>query len=121
MKLTNLKRLTATAAFGLVAMLGATQVSNAQWTNREWQREQRRIEKQQRQAQKEQRRYERRMYRVYNNGNYYQTDDRGIQILRDAVNRGYQQGYYAGQTGRRSRNSNYYNLSALDLIIEPYL
>jgi len=107
MKLTNLKRLTATAAFGLVAMLGATQVSNAQW-NRDWQREQRRIEKQQRQAQKQQRQYERRMYRVYGN---YQTDDRGVQILRDAVNRGYQQGYYAGQSGRRSRNSNYNNMS----------
>ncbi|HVE57794.1 MAG TPA: hypothetical protein VNB22_13260 [Pyrinomonadaceae bacterium] len=107
MKLTNLKRLTATAAFGLVAMLGATQVSNAQW-NRDWQREQRRIERQQRQAQKEQRRYQQRMYRVYGN---YQTDDRGVQILRDAVNRGYQQGYYAGQSGRRSRNSNYYDQS----------
>ena len=49
------------------------------------------------------------MYRVYNG---YQTDDRGLQILRDAVNRGYQQGYYAGQTGRRSRNYGYNNLSS---------
>jgi type II secretory pathway pseudopilin PulG len=110
MKLTNLKKLTATAAFGLVAMLGATQVSNAQW-NRDSQRDQRRIERQQRQAQQEQQRYQRqqqRRYRVYGN---YQTDDRGVQILRDAVNRGYQQGYNAGQSGRRSRNSSYNNLS----------
>jgi type II secretory pathway pseudopilin PulG len=107
MKLTNLKRLTATAAFGFVALLGATQVSNAQW-NRDSQRE-RRIERQQRQAQKQQRQYERRMYRVYGN---YQTDDRGVQILRQAVNSGYQQGFYAGQSGRRSRNSSYNNLSA---------
>lgn len=111
MRLTNLKKLTVAAAFGLIAMLGATQVSNAQWKNRNWEKEQRRIEKQQRQAQKAQRQYERRMYRVYNNGNYYQTDDRGVQILRDAVNRGYQQGYNAGQSGRRNRNSSYNNLS----------
>jgi len=118
MRLTNLKKLTATAAFGLVALLGASQVTNAQWTNRDWQREQRRIEKQQRRAQ-EQRRYDqqrynqqinqRRTYRVYNG---YQTDDRGVQILRDAVNRGYQQGFYAGQTGRRSGGYGYNNLSS---------
>jgi len=105
MRLTNLKKLSAIAVFGLVAMLGTTQVINAQ-TYRDWQREQRRIERQQRQAQKEQRRYERRMYRVYNG---YQTDERGVQILRDAVNRGYQQGYYAGQTGRRNGYGYGYN------------
>jgi len=108
MRLTNLKKLTVAAAFGLVAMLGATQVTNAQWNNRNWEREQRRIEKQQRKAQQEQRRYERRQYRVYGN---YQTDDRGVEILRQAVNSGYQQGFYAGQSGRRSRNSSYNNLS----------
>jgi flagellar biosynthesis/type III secretory pathway protein FliH len=115
MRLTNLKKLTVAAAFGLVAMLGATQVADAQW-NRDWQREQRRIEKQQRKAQRErqkyyrqQQRYQRQMYRVYTNGNYYQTDERGIQILRDAVNRGYQQGYYAGQTGRRNGYGYGYN------------
>ena len=111
MRLTNLKKLTVAAAFGLVAMLGATQVTNAQWTNRDWQREQRRIEKQQRRAQQAQRQYERRMYRVYTNSGYYQTDDRGVQILRDAVNRGYQQGFNAGQTGRRSGGYGYNNSS----------
>jgi flagellar biosynthesis/type III secretory pathway protein FliH len=106
MRLTNLKKLTVTAAFGLVAMLGATQVTDAQW-NRDWEREQRKIQRQQqKQAQRAQRRYERRMYRVYNG---YQTDERGVQILRDAVNRGYQQGFYAGQTGRRNGNGYGYN------------
>src|SRR5688572_21155495 len=34
-----------------------------------------------------------RYYRVYRNGNYYQTDQRGAELLRQAVNRGYQQGF----------------------------
>ena len=115
MRLTGLKKLTVAAAFGLVAMLGATQVTNAQWRDRDWQREQqRRIEKQQRRAEREQQRYDqqryqRRMYRVYNG---YQTDERGVQILRDAVNRGYQQGFYAGQNGRRNGGYGYNNSSA---------
>lgn len=108
MRLTNLKRLTAAATFGLVAMLGTTQISYAQ-TNRQWENRQRRIERQERRADREQQRYERRQYRIYNNGGYYTTDDRGVQILRDAVNRGYQQGYNAGQSGRRNRNGYGYN------------
>ncbi len=108
MRLTNLKKLTVAAAFGFVALLGTTQVANAQW-NRDWEREQRRIQKQQQQQARQQRQYQKRMYRVYNG---YQTDERGVQILRDAVNRGYQQGYYAGQNGRRSRNYGYNNLSS---------
>ena len=109
MRLTNLKKLTVAAVFGLVALLGTTQVANAQW-NRDYEREQRRIQRQQqRDVQRQQRQYQRRTYRVYNG---YQTDDRGVQILRDAVNRGYQQGFYAGQNGRRNRNSSYNNLSA---------
>src|SRR5215213_5644895 len=109
MRLTNLKKLTLGAAFALFALLGTTQVTNAQW-NRDWEREQRRIQRQQqRQAQRQQERYQRRMYRVYANNGYYNTDERGVQILRDAVNRGYQQGFYAGQTGRRNGNGYGYN------------
>lgn len=42
-------------------------------------------------------------YRVYRNGSVYQTDSRGAELLRNAVNQGYQQGF---QAGRRDRNSN---------------
>ena len=112
MRLTNLKKLTVAAAFGLVALLGTAQVADAQW-QRDYEREQRQYERQQRRAERQQRRYERqqrqyqrRMYRVYNG---YQTDERGIAILRDAVNRGYQQGYYAGQPGRRNGYGYGYN------------
>lgn len=105
MRLTNMKKLAAVAAFGLVAMLGTTLDTNAQ-TYRDYQKQQRKYEKQQRkyerQRQKAQRRYERRMYRLRNQYGYYQTDERGIAILRDAVNRGYQQGFYSGQNARRN-------------------
>jgi type II secretory pathway pseudopilin PulG len=114
MRLTNLKKLAATGALGLFAVLGTAEIANAQ-TYRDYQRQQRQIQRQQerniRQQQKAQRQYQRRMYRLNNRYGNYQTDERGIQILRDAVNRGYQQGFYAGQTGRRNRNSNYANLS----------
>lgn len=112
MRLTKMKKLAAVAGFGLIAMLGTTLETNAQ-TYRDYQRQQRQIEKQQRkyekQREKAQRQYDRRMYRLRNQYGYYQTDDRGIQILRDAVNRGYQQGFYAGQNARRNRAGYGYN------------
>lgn len=115
MRLTNLKKIAATGALGLFALLGTAEITNAQ-TYRDYQRQQRQIQRQQerniRQQQRAQRQYQRQMYRLNNQYGYYQTDERGIQILREAVNRGYQQGYYAGQTGRRSRSYNYQNLSA---------
>jgi hypothetical protein len=51
-------------------------------------------------------------YRVYRNGQYYQTDYRGYNLLRQAVNSGYQQGYRQGQLDRRyGRGSNYFGNS----------
>ncbi len=53
-----------------------------------------------------------RFYRVNRGGTYYRTDSRGVEMLRQAVNRGYQQGYQAGVNDRRYRRaSNYYNNS----------
>ena len=50
-----------------------------------------------------------RWYRVNRNGSYYQTDYRGAELLRQAVNRGYQEGFRHGQSDARyGRNSNYY-------------
>ncbi len=42
-------------------------------------------------------------YRVMRNGRYYNTDNRGAELLRQAVNAGYQQGYQVGQNDRNSR------------------
>jgi len=48
-------------------------------------------------------------YRVYRNGSYYQTDSRGAELLKQAVNNGYRQGYQQGQLDARyGRNSSYY-------------
>jgi hypothetical protein len=48
-------------------------------------------------------------YRVYRDGRYYQTDYRGAELLRQAVNRGYQQGFQQGQLDARyGRRANYY-------------
>lgn len=42
-------------------------------------------------------------YRVYRNGSYYDTNQQGADLLRQAVNQGYQQGF---QAGRNDRNIN---------------
>ena len=50
-----------------------------------------------------------RYYRVFRDGRYYQTDSRGAELLRQAVNRGYQQGFQQGQLDARyGRRSGYY-------------
>lgn len=77
----------------------------------------------QRQAQREYTEYQRASQRGYNNGNrmrtgwyrinrggsYYEVDQRGVNLLRQAINSGYQQGYNAGVRDRRyGRNDDYY-------------
>jgi hypothetical protein len=48
------------------------------------------------------------VYRVYNNGSYYSVDNRGAELLRQAVRNGYRQGYQQGQWDRtHSRSYNY--------------
>ncbi len=153
MKLSNLKRTIAVSAFGLAALLGTSQVADAQ-TNRRVERQERRVERQQDRRQRQQQRistqrqrieqqryqleqqrlraeqlrlrnrrnnrtvysnnnrYNANRYRVYRNGSYYNTDNRGAELLRRAVNNGYQQGVRAGQADRSNRrNSGYRNHS----------
>lgn len=138
MKLNTLKRMIATSAFGLIALLGTSEIANAQ-TKKQVQRQEQKVEKQQQKVQNqrakleeqriklEQQRQEQlrlqnqrnrnvnsnnNRYRVYRNGNYYQTDNRGAELLRQAVNRGYQEGVRAGQADRSyRRGSNYGNSS----------
>ena len=50
-----------------------------------------------------------RSYRIFRNGSYYETDSRGAELLRQAVNSGYQQGFRQGQSDARyGRNDSYY-------------
>jgi hypothetical protein len=51
-------------------------------------------------------------YRVSRNGSYYNTDNRGADLLRQAVNSGYQQGYAAGQSDQSGRRRSSYSTSS---------
>lgn len=107
------------AAFGLVAILGTSEITNAQ-TRRQIERQEQKVEKQQqkviRQRQKlanQQQKLQNSRYRVYRNGSYYQTDNRGAELLRRAVNAGYQQGFRAGQNDRNGRRGGNYNNNSI--------
>ena len=87
---------------------------------REWQRAQRELQEESREFRQERREdvrdYRRaarqtygQNYRIYRNGSYYNVDSRGVELLRQAVNSGYQQGYRQAQMDRRyGRGGNYY-------------
>jgi flagellar biosynthesis/type III secretory pathway protein FliH len=106
MRLSNLKKVVLASVFGISILLGTGVVTNAQ-TRWEIER-QRRIEQQRRMEeyrrdQQRDRNQRNRYYRVYRNGSYYQTDNRGVELLRQAINRGYQEGFREGQMARRNR------------------
>ena len=95
------------AVLSLLILAGSAFTASAQG-NSQWAHEKNRVRKAQKQYEKDMKR-EARMYRVYRNGSYYQTDYRGAELLRQAVNEGYRQGYRQGQLDRRySRNGGYY-------------
>jgi hypothetical protein len=49
-------------------------------------------------------------YRYRRGGQYYETNQYGANLLREAVNNGYQEGFYAGQADREDRwRPNYQN------------
>lgn len=55
-----------------------------------------------------------RYYRINRGGSYYQTDARGYQLLQQAVNRGYQQGYNTAVRERRyGRGDSYYSNNSI--------
>jgi hypothetical protein len=48
------------------------------------------------------------MYRINRNGSYYETNARGVELLRTAIRNGYSQGYQQGMLDRRyARGYNY--------------
>lgn len=131
MKFYTLKRTLTVSALGLAALLGTGVVANAQPNRQiynqqqkinneraklEQQRlrlEQERLEKQRLEQQRlEQQRMAKR-YRVYGNGRQYQVDNRQAELLKQAVNAGYQQGFRAGQTDRMGRRGGIFNNNAM--------
>jgi flagellar biosynthesis/type III secretory pathway protein FliH len=133
MKVNVLKKAITASALSLFVLLGASQIANAQ-INRQEQREMQKAVKKERQLQQRQVKIEDRRiksdqrqeqtrirnmptrniipennrYRVLRDGNYYQTDNRGANLLRQAVNSGYQEGYRAGRNDRHSRRAGSY-------------
>ena len=103
MKLFNLKKIGFAAVLGFAVMLGANTLASAQG-NSGWAHEKNRIRKQQKEYEKAQKR----AYRLYRGGSYYETDQRGVDLIRRAINSGYQQGYRAGGDDRRYRRNDDY-------------
>lgn len=130
MRLLNLKKTIAVSALGLATLLGVSDVANAQ--PRRTDKQEKRVEKQREKAERErrkleaerarlaqQREFERQRawnqqnrnnnrWRIYRDGRYYNTDNRGVELLRQAVNQGYQQGFRAGQYDNSNRRQNNY-------------
>jgi flagellar biosynthesis/type III secretory pathway protein FliH len=114
MKSYSLKRTISVAAFAIVAILGTSEMTSAQTRKIEKQerkvaKQQQKVDRQQQKLENQQQKLAAQRYRVYRNGSYYQTDRRGAELLKQAVNAGYQQGFRAGQTDRRARRSGGYN------------
>jgi len=128
----SIKNIVAVLALGFVVILGSGQFANAQSSDWRTRREQKAVEEQQRQqaAEQERERLEQEQvnhnrhgrntdpveygygngnynnngrYRVMRNGRSYHTDGRGAQMLRHAVDQGYQQGWAAGRADRQNR------------------
>jgi flagellar biosynthesis/type III secretory pathway protein FliH len=102
MKIFNLKTLLSVGVLSVAGVSAMATTTSAQG-NSQWAHEKNRIRKEQRQQQRQADRY-----RVYRNGSYYNTDSRGAELLRRAVNAGYQQGYQQGQQDRQYRRSGGY-------------
>lgn len=99
MKILNLKTLLSVGILSIAGLSAMATDASAQGNSR-WAHEKNRIRKEQKAREK--------AYRVYRNGGYYQTDYRGAELLRRAVNAGYQQGFRQGQLDRRYRRSGGY-------------
>jgi flagellar biosynthesis/type III secretory pathway protein FliH len=118
MKSYSLKKSISVAALAFVAILGTGEMTSAQTRKIDKQeqkviKQQQKVIKQQQKLENQQQKLQAARYRVYRNGSYYQTDRRGADLLKQAVNAGYQQGFRAGQADRRARRSGGYNNSSL--------
>ena len=87
MRLSNFKKYIGISFLGLTVMLGMAEISYAQGGRNDQNNNQGR-------------------YRVRRGNKTYNTDSRGADLLRQAVNEGYRQGFQAGQEDRRNRHKN---------------
>lgn len=119
MRLFNFSKLAAVSALGLALLAGAATDVKAQGGRGQVVKHQRQIVKQQQKAEKERLKLEQERlrfqrerlqarnnrFRVHRNGSWYNTDRRGADLLRNAVNEGYRQGFAAGRADRNGRRT----------------
>ena len=103
MRLFDFKRIGILALVSFVLLFGGSIIVSAQG-NSQWAHEKNRIRKQQKAAEKARRQG----YRLYRGDNYYETDQRGVDLIRRAIQSGYSQGYRAGANDRRYRRRDDY-------------
>ena len=114
MRSLNLKSLIGVGALGLALIAGVSDVKAQNWERHDNQaiKQQHRAEKERLKLEQERLRLERQRlqtmqarnrYRVYRNGGWYNTDQRGADLLRQAVQEGYRQGFQAGRSDRNRR------------------
>jgi hypothetical protein len=138
MNLNRFKKTITVSTLGLAVLLGASGIANAQ-VNKKEQREQQKVVEQQRKAddrrakfedqkiKTDQRREQMRIrkmpvrpatsgnnrYRVNRNGSVYETNNRGAELLKQAVNAGYQEGYRGGRNDRTNRRASNFKTSSV--------
>lgn len=114
MKLYNLKKTFLVSAVSLVAVLGMSIAASAQG---QWSQNRRVITEKKvvitKHPPQQQWGNQNNRYRVYRNGQYYNTDNRGAELLRQAVRQGYEQGFKAGQADGRSRRGSRWNNNSM--------
>jgi len=112
MRLFNLKSLIGVSALGLALFAGVSDASAQSWgrNNQQAVKQYQKAEKQRLKLEQERLRLERQRlhtaqvrYRVNRNGSWYNTDQRGANLLRQAVQEGYRQGLQAGRSDRNRR------------------
>lgn len=128
MKRINLKKIAGVSVLGLAVLAGGAETANAQNRGNDRQsnqiiKQQQKVAKQRAKLEQERLKLERQRlqnqrvamnrYRVNRNGRYYNTDQRGAELLRQAVNAGYQQGFRAGQQDRSNRRNSSWNNSSI--------
>ena len=117
MRLLNLRSLVSGAALSLALIAGVSDANAQGWgqsakSQRQAIKQHQKMEKERLKLEQQRLRLERQRlqmaqarngYRVYRNGGWYSTDSRGADLLRQAVNQGYRQGYAAGRSDRNRR------------------
>jgi hypothetical protein len=99
----RLKRTVGISVFALAAILGVNSIGRAQ-DNRD--RDNRNNTDRKRNDDRRDNNNNSGRYRVRRGGKNYDTDERGAELLRQAVNEGYRRGFEAGRSDRSSRRKN---------------